>query len=61
MSYLRRISIAFASGLANGFLFYVIGKVANSVITSIDPTVAFLVGFGSSVAIALNKTEKKNE
>ena len=61
MSYLKRLSIAFGAGIANGTLFYVIGEVAHTIVTSINPLACFLLGFGSAVAIALNKDEKKQE
>ena len=61
MSYIRKISIGFASGLANGFLFYMIAQVANTVITAINPIVAFLIGLGTSVAISLAKAEDEKK
>jgi len=61
MSYIRNISLGFAAGLANGFLFYMIAEVAHTLVSTINPIGAFLIGFATSVAISLAKAEQKKE
>jgi len=61
MSYLRKLSVAFGAGIANGTLFYIIGAVANTVVSSINPLACFLLGMGAAIAISLNEANKKQE
>ena len=53
MGFIKAATVAIASGIGVGAVFFTLGGVANTVFPSITPTVLGVVGFSAAVAIAL--------
>lgn len=58
MGFIRNSTVAVASGVGVGTLFYILGGVATAIFPTILPFNMAILGFASAVAIALAEGEK---
>ena len=61
MSYMKKVGMAVLYGISNGTLFYIIGGVANSVLSSITTEVAAILGFVTAAGIAVGNAVKDDK
>jgi len=61
VGFIRKVTIAIASGIGVGSAYYVLGGVATPVFPSILPFNMAIVGFGCAFAIELAKAEEEKK